>query len=151
MIAGRYTYGRTLFEPFMTAFICYCGQSEHDWPTDLKRLQTNLQQGIARKLTAVRNQLYFHAQQATPGNWKERYRLWHTLLMYDYGEANHLASLSDKEYLQSDYWQVFTHGLKQSCHSQGNPLDDLELQARPLCPRPLRGQEIILPQLFLQR
>ena len=79
------------------------------------------------------------------------HRLWHTLLMYDYGEANHLASLSDKEYLQSDYWQVFTHWLKQSCHSQGNPLDDLELQARPLCPRPLRGQEIILPQLFLQR
>lgn len=138
------------FEPFIGAVLGYYQQDETQWTDDLKSGIGRLQQSVARKLTAVRNGLYLHALHPKQGAWKERYRLWQTLLMYDHREVEHLSGLPEDEYRQCDYWQVFTKGLKQNHRYQGDPLGDLDLRDMPLCPPPFRGQEILFPQVVTQ-
>ncbi|MEB3161380.1 MAG: hypothetical protein VKL20_07965, partial [Synechocystis sp.] len=67
-----------------------------------------------------------------------------TLLMYDEREIDHLASLPDHEFRQSDYWQVFTRSQKQNHRLQDSQMDI------PLTPSEYRGQEILFPQLVTQ-
>jgi len=132
------------FEPFIGAVLNYYQEDESQWTEDLKTGIRGLQKGIAHKLITVRNGIYFHALCPKKSTWKERYRLWQTLLMYDEREIDHLASLPDHEFRQSDYWQVFTWAQKHNRRLQGSPMDI------PLTPPEYRGQEILFPQLLTQ-
>ena len=98
-------------------------------------------------MITVRNGIYFHALRPKKSTWKERYRLWQTLLMYDEREIDHLASLPDDEFRQCDYWQVFTWALKKNRRLQGRPGDGSGHVDIPLSPPEFRGQEILFPQL----
>ena len=144
-VAQHHSSRHPFFEPFISTVLSYYQEDESRWTEDLKSGMHRLQQDVARKLITVRNSIYCHALRPKKSTWKERYRLWQTLLMSDPREAAHLANLSDAEFRQCDYWQVLTRTLQQNRRRQdGRAHWDI-----PLSPPAWRGTEILFPQRLI--
>jgi len=140
------TEQQKFFEPFIGGLLSYYQADESQWTEDLKTGMQRIQQHIAGKLTASRNWLYHHSRHPHKRTGKERYRLWQTVLLCDQQEANHLVNLSEEQYRQSDYWQVFTQGLKSQTRPHCHHCDGVgSLTVQPHPPE-YRGLEILLPQ-----
>jgi hypothetical protein len=137
---------RSLLDPYIGMVLSYYQQQEDQFPARLQEDIVKTQQAIARKLAATRNLIYHHACHSQPGGWREQYRLWQQLLMYDQREVDHLASLDPEEFRHTQYWQTVSKGLKQKHHYQCSQCDWIGPLYVEHCHPEYRGQEILLPQ-----
>jgi hypothetical protein len=137
---------RSFFDPYIGVVLSYYQHNEDQFPDILKEDIEKTQQAIARKLSATRNLIYHHACHPQQGGWREQYRLWQQLLMYDQREADHLASLDPEEFRHTQYWQTVSHALKQKNYYQCSQCDWIGPLYVEHCRPEYRGQEILPPQ-----
>jgi hypothetical protein len=121
LTTARLEHIETMVAPYYRALMAFYGLDESEVPAAILACQ---QDTIAR-LAKIRDEI---ALNGFP-DWNERYQCWHYLLLFDQGEAEHLAALPYEEFLNSDYWHSLRRYIKRfyqyrcsACGAQG-PLE----------------------------
>ncbi|MEB3189709.1 MAG: hypothetical protein VKL42_05120, partial [Snowella sp.] len=109
-------------------------------PKAIKRRQTQL----ADKLAQHRDQIAQRSLESYSN--KPLAPLWQWVMLFDQEEAEHLASLSDFDYYNSDYWREFTQHYQQQ-KGANCPLCGAQAPLFLHNPhRQYRGQEYFFPK-----
>ena len=94
-----------MVSPYYQALMTFYLLDDSEVPAAILSYQKN----TISQLAKIRDEI---AMNGFP-DWKERYQSWHYILLFDQGEAEHLAALPYPEFLESDYWHSLRHHIKR--------------------------------------
>ena len=95
-----------MVSPYYQALMTFYLLDDSEVPVDILSYQKN----TISQLAKLRDEIDMNGFP----DWKERYQCWHYLLLFDQGEAEHLAALPYEEFLESDYWHALRRYIKRS-------------------------------------
>jgi len=130
---------------YLGPLILYYQGNQDKTPSLIQRRQ----QQLVEQLSQYRNQI---AQRSLEGYGnKPLAPLWQWVMLFDQEEADHLASLSDSDYYDSDYWREFSQYYQRQ-HGDRCPLCGAQGPLFLHNPhREYRGQEFFFPQIVTYR
>ncbi|MEB3160803.1 MAG: hypothetical protein VKL20_05035 [Synechocystis sp.] len=130
---------------YLGPLILYYQGNQDKTPSLIQRRQKQLVQQLSQR----RNQI---AQRSLQGYSNQPLApLWQWVMLFDQEEADHLVSLGDSDYYDSDYWREFTQYYQQQ-HGDRCPFCGAQSPLFLHNPhRQYRGQEFFFPQIVTCR